>query len=91
MGGVIKRVAMTHWAKLIHREINDLVIFDSSTEPNMEDIMNLNAEFVICHDYQDLDAQLDELDIPVCDYAVQRASKFRIMIWKDFWIFRRLR
>lgn len=70
VGGVLKS-CVTDWAKLIHPEINDLVIFDSSTEPNMEDIMNLNAEFVICHDYQDLDAQLDELDIP---YVITQCS-----------------
>lgn len=70
VGGILKSCA-TEWAKLIHPEMENLVIFDSSTEPNIEEILNLNAEFVICHDYKDLNQQLTDLEIP---YVVTQCS-----------------
>ncbi|MDO5423316.1 MAG: ABC transporter substrate-binding protein [Eubacteriales bacterium] len=70
VGGVLKS-CKTAWAELIHPEMSELLIFDSSTAPNIEDILSLNAEFLICHDYADLNAQLDELEIP---YVITQCS-----------------
>ncbi|MDO4260612.1 MAG: ABC transporter substrate-binding protein [Eubacteriales bacterium] len=70
VGGILKS-CRTSWAELIHPEISDLVIFDSSTTPNVEEMMSLGAEFVICHDYAELNAQLDELQIP---YVITQCS-----------------
>lgn len=70
VGGITK-FCKTEWAELIHPEMNDLVIFDSASTPNIEDILNLGTEFVICHDYADLNQQLEELEIP---YIVTQCS-----------------
>ena len=70
VGGMLKS-CKTPWAEVVYPAAADKVIFNSSKEPGMEEIMNLGAEFVVCHDYADLNEQLDKLGIP---YVITQCS-----------------
>lgn len=70
VGGILSS-CKTPWAELISPGVSDLVVFDSSSSPNLEEMLSMGTEFVICHDYADLNAQLDEIGMP---YVVTQCS-----------------
>lgn len=70
LAGVYKGCANA-WAKLIHPEVDELTKFESTKEPGIETLLELGAEFIICHDYAQLTPLLDEAEIP---YVVTQCS-----------------
>ena len=69
--GTTLKSSNTAWARLIYPRIAEIAVEGKSSSPNIEEMLNRGTEFVICHDYADLNAQLDEINMP---YVITQCS-----------------
>lgn len=69
--GTTLKSSDTAWARLIYPRIAEIAVEGKSSSPNIEEMLNRGTEFVICHDYADLNAQLDEINMP---YVITQCS-----------------
>lgn len=69
--GTTLKSSDTAWARLIYPRIEEIATEGKSSSPNIEEMLNRGTEFVICHDYTELNSQLDEINMP---YVITQCS-----------------
>lgn len=69
--GTALKSSNTAWARTVYPRIAEIAVEGKSSSPNIEEMLSRGTQFVICHDYTDLNAQLDELGMP---YVITQCS-----------------